>query len=120
MSAVTNESIRVDASDPGVVHVVLTQMRDSGTDMGGPLWIDRGNAAWIADHLDTILHSYGSEGAEATLGADQLNVFESGDERAPFYNVQNRRADGAAHAGVYALAMTRTAAEQLVSQLRSI
>jgi hypothetical protein len=118
MSAVTSESITV-SSHPGFVHVVLTQMRDSGVDMGGPLWVEHKHAAWIADQLDKVLHTYGSEGVEATLGDDQLNVYESGDERAPFFNVQNRRV-GAAHAGVYALAMTRTAAEQLVRDLRAI
>ncbi len=119
MSAVTSESIKV-TSDASFVHVVLTQMRDSGVDMGGALWAERAHAAWIADQLDTILHSYGSPGAESTDGDDQLSVYESGDERAPFYNVQNRRADGTAHGGVYALAMTRTGAEQLVRELRAI
>ena len=119
MSAVTSESINV-SSDATFVCVILKQLRDSGVDMGGQLWADRGNAAWIADQLDTILHSYGAPEASSSAGDDQLTLFESGDERAPFYNVQNRRRDGAAHGGVYALAMSRTAAEQLVSELRAI
>ena len=119
MSAVTSESIKV-TSDASFVHVVLTQLRDSGVDMGGQLWAERAHAAWIADQLHTILTSYGAPEASSTDGDDQLTVYESGDERAPFYNVQNRRADGAAHAGVYALAMTRAGAEQLVRELRSL
>ena len=119
MSAVTSESIKV-TSDASFVQVVLTQLRDSGVDMGGQLWAERAHAAWIADQLDTILTSYGAPEASSTDGDDQLGVFESGDERAPFYNVQNRRDGAVAHAGVYALAMTRTAAEQLVKELRAI
>lgn len=120
MSAVKSESIRVDGSDPSFVRIVLSQLRDSGVDMGGELWVERAHVAWIADQLDTTLNSYGAERAETTLGGDTLRVYESGDERAPYYNVQNQRPIGGAHTGVYALAMTRTAAEQLLRDLRAL
>jgi hypothetical protein len=119
MSSVKSESIRVDGSDPAFVRIVLSQLRESGIDMGGELWVERAHVAWIADRLDESLNSY-AERVETTLGADALRVYESGDERAPYYNVQNERAAGVAHGGVYAIAMTRTAAEQLLRDLRAL
>jgi hypothetical protein len=47
-------------------------------------------------------------------------VFESGDEQAPIINLFNRRPDGALHAGVYALTMSKPIAEELLAQLSAI
>jgi hypothetical protein len=120
MSSVKSESIRVDGSDPAFVRIVLQQLRESGVDMGGELWVERAHVAWIADELDKTLNTYAEGRAETTLGADALRVYESGDERAPYYNVQNERAASAAHGGIYAIAMTRTAAKQLLRDLRAL
>jgi hypothetical protein len=120
VSEVKSESVRVDGSDPAFARIVLSQVRASGVDMGGELWVERAHVAWVADQLEACLTSYGFEGADQALGDDALRVYESGDERAPMYNVQNQRAAGVAHGGVYALAMTRTAAETLVRDLRAL
>ena len=120
MSEVVSESISVDKGDPTFVRIVLEQMRDSGVDMGGQLFVERAHVAWIVEHLDKALTTYGDEGYEAALGDDKLRVFESGHEQAPFFNVHCRRPEGAVHGGMYALAMTRPAAEKLLADLRSI
>lgn len=114
------ESVTVTTPESGFLHVHHVQIEDSGVDMGGPLWLEQGSLAWVIEALRECIETYASPGSEATVGSDQLKVFESGPEPAPIINLRNRRAADAKHGGVYALLMSKRIAEQLLGELRAL
>lgn len=117
---ITSESISVSGSEPGFVHVQHRQLRDSGVDMGGPLWFGKDNLPWVIETLRECLGTYGFPGAEAQRGGDSFKIFESGPEQAPIVNIQNRRAKDGTHGGMFALLMSRPIAEELLHELQRL
>ena len=117
---IVNESTKVDTADPGFIHIRHVQIKDTGVDRGGPIWFERQNLPWVVDTLRSCLTTYAFPRTAVDSGQDSLKIFESGDEQAPIINLFNRRPDGAPHAGVYALMMSKPVAEKLVDELAAI
>jgi hypothetical protein len=117
---VIRESCTVDVSHAGFVHLVHVRVKDTGVDIGGPLWFEWQSLPWVVQTLRSLLTIYAFPRTAADIGQDSLKVFESGDEQAPITNVMNRRPDGAPHGGVYAVMMGRTVAERLLDDLAAL
>jgi hypothetical protein len=117
---VANESITVDCPEPGLIHVHHVDVRDSGVDMGGPLWFSRDNLPWLIEQLQAVLTTYGFEDVIEERGDDSFKVFESGPEQAPVINIQNRRPKGGDHGGMFALLMSKPIAQSLLDQLQQL
>ena len=117
---VIRESCTVDVSHAGFVHLVHVRVKDTGADIGGPLWFERQNLPWVVQTLCSVLTIYAFPRTGADIGQDSLKVYESGDEQAPITNVLNRRPDGSPHGGVYAVMMGRTIAERLLDDLAAL
>lgn len=117
---IVKETVTVDASEPGFVHLVQQRVKDTGQDIGGQLWFERAHLRWVVDTLRACLATYGFPETTTQGGQDSLKVFESGPEQAPVVNLFNVRPKDAPHGGVYARSMSREAAEQLVEQLAAL
>lgn len=117
---IVSESYTIDTSDPNFIHINYVQVWDRGSNMGGPMWFERKNLPWVVQNLQACLTTYAFPEATHQSGQDTLKVFESGHEQAPITNLRNRRPEGAPHAGVYALMMTKPTAEKLVKELAAI
>lgn len=117
---IKQESYSIDTSENGFIHIHHVQIEDTGVDMGGHMWLERGNLAWAVDSLQTCLSTYGFPGVETQSGQDHLKVFESGAEQAPIINLRNRRPKDAPHGGVYALMMSKPIAEKLTRELAAL
>jgi hypothetical protein len=117
---IIRESCSVDASDPGFVHILHVRIKDTGADRGGQMWFERQNLPWVVDTLRSCLTVYAFPRTTVDSGHDSLKIFESGDEQAPIINLVNSRSDGAPHAGVYALLMSKPIAEKLLIDLSAI
>jgi hypothetical protein len=115
---ITEDVISVDASEPGFVKVTYVQM-DDGIDMGGRLCIERASVPPLVEMLAECLNVRGRGEIERRCGDDSFRVYESGSDWRSFYNVLNRRAEGAPNGGLSGLMMTRSAAEDLVKRLSS-
>lgn len=83
------------------------------------LWIDRANASWLAAALAECLTSPDCPEPTATLGDDSFQVFETGHRGAAFH-VVNQRPERAPQGGWYWISMSRTCAERLVEELRTL
>ncbi len=117
---IIRESYSIDVSDPGVIYIHHVRIKDTGADRGGKMWFDRQNLPWVVNTLRSCLTVYAFPRTAVNSGDDSLKVFESGDEQAPIINLVNTRADGAPHAGTYALLMSKPIAEQLLDELAAI
>ncbi|HEX7046218.1 MAG TPA: hypothetical protein VF275_01420 [Gammaproteobacteria bacterium] len=93
---------------------------DTGQDMGGQLWLEAQHARWVTDNLRICMETYAFAPVDLRDGEDHLRIFESGHELAPVINLRNRRANEAAHGGVYALMMSRGIAVQLARALHAL
>lgn len=116
---ITVDSISVDTSEPNFVNVYYVQL-DDGIDMGGRLCIELQCVPTITGMLYACLNLDVSQKSERQCGQDSLRVYESGSEQQPITNILNRRPDGAPHAGLTGLMMTRPAAEELLKQLLAV
>jgi hypothetical protein len=114
---IVKESVSVDVSQPGFVHVVQQRIKDTGQDIGGHLWFERASVPWVIDTLQACLATYGFPETATQLGDDSLKVFESGPEQAPVVNLFNVRPAAAPHGGVFARSMSRPTARTLVDEL---
>ncbi len=117
---IVNESVTVDTSEPGFIHVTQQRVKDTGQDIGGQLWFEREHLRWVIDTLRACLATYGFPETVLQRGQDSLKVFESGPEQAPVVNLFNVRPKDAPHGGVYARSMSRQVAEELADQLAAI
>jgi hypothetical protein len=117
---IEQESYSVDTSERGLIHIRHVQIRETGVDLGGPMWFERANLRWVVDSLRACMTTYAFPGVEMQNNHDQLHVFESGPEQAPIINLQNRRAKDAPHGGVYALMISKSVAEKLVAELAAL
>jgi hypothetical protein len=117
---IVNESVSVDVSQAGFVHVVQHRIKDTGQDIGGQLWFERASLPWVIDTLRACLATYGFPEAATQLGDDSLKVFESGPEQAPVVNLFNVRPPAVPHGGVYARSLSRPVAQTLVDELAQI
>lgn len=117
---IVKESVAVDTSEPGFVHVTQQRVKDTGQDIGGQLWFERENLRWVIDTLRACLATYGFPETVLERGGDSLKVFESGPEQAPVVNLFNVRPKDAPHGGVYARSLSRQVAEELADQLAAI
>jgi hypothetical protein len=117
---IVNESVSIDAAEPGFVRVTQVRVKDTGQDIGGQIWFERGSLAWVIDTLRACLATYGFPETTAQIGQDSLKVFESGPEQEPVINLFNVRPKDAAHGGVYARSMSRPIAEKLADELARI
>jgi len=117
---IVKETVAIDTSDPGFLHVTQHRVKDTGQDIGGQLWFERDNLRWVIDTLRACLATYGFPETTLQRGQDSLKVFESGPEQQPVVNLFNVRPKDAAHGGVYARSMSRQVAEQLADQLAKL
>jgi hypothetical protein len=117
---IVKESFSIDAGQPGFVHVTQQRVKDTGQDIGGQIWFERGSLRWVVDTLRACLATYGFPETTAQIGQDSLKVFESGSEQDPVINLFNVRPNDAAHGGVYARSMSRPIAEKLADELARI
>ncbi|HEX8370054.1 MAG TPA: ankyrin repeat domain-containing protein [Pyrinomonadaceae bacterium] len=113
---ITEDTISLDTSESGFVKVQYVQI-DDGIDMGGRLCIEQASVLPLVEMLGQCLNIYGQGEIERRCGNDSFQVYESGHEMRPFYNILNRRADDAPNSGLSGLMMTKSAAEDLISQL---
>lgn len=117
---IVKESVSIDAAEPGFVHVTQERVKDTGQDIGGQIWFERGSLRWVIDTLRACLATYGFPETTAQIGQDSLKVFESGPEQEPVINLFNVRPKDAPHGGVYARSMSRPIAEKLADELARI
>lgn len=117
---IVEESFSIDAGGREFIHIRHVQVWNTGTNMGGPMWFERRNLGWVVATLNASLRIYAYPEAALVRGGDSLKIFESGHEQAPYTNLMNRRASGAPHGGVYALALSRPIAERLGAELAAL
>lgn len=116
---IEHESVVVADDDRRVVVVRYERIvsgHGTRVDMGGRLVIDRANAAWLADELDAFAEDSYRRQVDVTLGADQLTVYGSGHEMAPYVNVLNERS--AEPVGLSGFVLTWRYARRLAALLR--
>lgn len=116
---ITVDSISVDTSEPNFVNIHYVQL-DDGLDMGGRLCIESQSVPTITEMLYACLNTDVSNPSERQCGHDSFKVYGSGSDQQSITNILNRRPDGAPHAGLTGLMMTRPAAEDLLKQLLAV
>jgi hypothetical protein len=117
---IVKESYTVDTSDPKFIHIHHVQLEDTGVNMGGSTWFERGSLPWVVDTLRACLTTYAFPEATTQIGQDALKVYESGPEQAPIINLRNRRPKDAPHGGLSGFMMSKPYAEKLVEELAAI
>jgi hypothetical protein len=115
----SNESVSVDASEPGFVSVHYVQLED-GVDMGGRLLLERKSVPLIIELLQSCLNVYDFPEIECQCGDDAFRVYGSGSDQQSVINILNRRRDVVPHQGLTGLMLTHLAAEVLLKQLREL
>ena len=116
---ISEESVTVDASEPGFISVHYVQL-DDGLDMGGRLLLGRKSVPLIIALLHASLDVHAFAGVECQCGEDSFQVYGSGSDQQPIINIMNRRPERAPHGGLTGLMMTTPAARALFEQLRSL
>lgn len=108
----------IDVSAEGdLVRVEYHEIRDSGHDLGGVLWLERQSVSWLVEALQSGLAAYPFPEVKESRGDDSLRLYESGPEQAPVINIINRRAKEAPHGGLCGINISVDIARQLLSQL---
>ena len=102
-----------------LVHITHTQVHGDGVDMGGSLWLQRDNAAWLAEQIEKGCVVWGVESLDAVRGGDHFTVYVGGSDMQPFVHARNQRLSTTPPL-VGTLGMTVPVAELLVQRLRRL
>jgi hypothetical protein len=114
------ELYTIDTSEPGFIHIHHVDREESGLDMGGHIWFERGSLPWVVDTLRACTTTYGFPESVTRIGQDSLKVFESGAEQAPYINLFNVRPADARHGGIFARSFSKPLAKKLVLELAAL
>ncbi len=115
---IPRETIEVKIHDD-LLHITHNQVRGDGVDLGGSLWLQRGNAAWLAEQIEKGCVVWGVESLDAVRGGDPFTVYVGGSDMQPFVHARNQRLSTTPTL-VGALGMTVPVAELLLQRLRRL
>ena len=114
----SRRSETIDVSAEGdLVRVEYHEIRDSGHDLGGVLWVERPSVSWLADALESGLDVHPFPEVSESRGDDNLRLYESGPEQAPVINIINRRAKEASNGGLCGVNVSVDVARKLLTLL---
>ncbi len=116
-----SESETVTVEHTGdVVCIRHHRPHPDGRDRGGQLWVSEASLPWLIEGLEAVTKNWQHPDMETALDHDTLFVMVRGSTSFPRVFLQNERARGALHGGVYSIALDENGADALLHQLKSI
>lgn len=121
--SIVSDTYRVDLSDNGFVTLEYSSVMDTAAglvDERRSLRFELGSLRRVEEALRSFLATAESPELKMSVGQDNIKVYESGPEQAPYVNLENERPKDAPHGGFSWFAMSKPLAEKLAVELRTV
>lgn len=120
--SIVSDAYKLDAADPLLVRSDYSSVMNTAAGHVNErrvFWLERSNVHQLAEVLTTFLSEDQSSRMTVARGDDNIVVYESGPDYAPYVNLENRRPKNAARGGMWWAAMSRRLAKRLAAELRN-